>query len=584
MATRRKLVSTSTAANTGMHGSIPAASFAGDEITVCFWWKTPSASDGNPLNTVWASQTGEYQIYTNSSGNENEFSARMDGSKPTAGRASPGAEGDWVFVWYTAGIDHNFSDDVRISLTDGTTTESANRVDSGSPADDLTAAHTQYVLGDDANGSPTDDGFKGEIFDLCVFDGIISDADLNHDGSGEWKDLSATAKAALVYRLDGQNASDPGEDSSGNGNDFTVESSGVTLSDTDLPPGANPAGGTETITGDGHDDADAFGSGSVAPGAVGISGAGHEDADTFGAGTISASITISGLAFADPDGFGSGSVSPGAAGISGDGHEDADGFGAGSVSAGLAQILGAGHADPDAFGGGAVASGPIQISGVGFLDGDAFGAGSVVPGPIQISGVGHVDTDGFGSGVVAAGEVIGGAGHVDPDTFGSGLVAAGAVTIEGVAHVDPDAFGAGAVTVDGGPLSILGAGHADPDAFGEGDIAPGPVQIGGAGHSEPDAFGAGRIDIRITGTIYVGADAFGSGQIATGDVIIVGTAFVDPDAFGSGMAGDGTVIAPVDPTRVIRLVREPRASALREARLVAFQRESRVLASSRRLP
>jgi hypothetical protein len=94
-------------------------------------------------------------------------------------------------------------------------------------------------LGDDASGSATDDGLIGEAFDVCVFDGIISPSDTNYNG-GSWQDLTSTGLAALKYRIDGQNASDPGEDSSGNGHDFTVESSGITLSDSSLPTGANP--------------------------------------------------------------------------------------------------------------------------------------------------------------------------------------------------------------------------------------------------------------------------------------------------------------------------------------------------------
>lgn len=231
--TRRKLISVSNSAATGMH-STSNLTMAAAEVTVSFWWRPTSNSTANGGKTMWAGHAGNYQIYTGAGAAANvvQMRARMDGS--TAADQTTGCAFEtWSFVAVHLGQNHNGALDVEIfvdGVSDGDTNSSGGSTE-------MTTAGTHYVAGDDASGSPTDDGIIGEWFDFCVFDGIIDLADLQFD-TGNWTDLSATAKAALKYRLDGQNAGNPGADSSGNGNHFTVENTGVTLSDSGLPPGA----------------------------------------------------------------------------------------------------------------------------------------------------------------------------------------------------------------------------------------------------------------------------------------------------------------------------------------------------------
>ena len=232
--TRRKLVSTSAAANTGMHSTAdigPVIGASGDVTTICFWFQR---NDSSANKTLWATEAGREQIYTT----PGQLAARY-------GTASGGNVTGTVVLdtWHHACVQLGFdafgggNDDSRISLDNGTFGTAAHV---SSDTGDLDIACVHYILGDDSGGGNTDDGYVGQIFDLCVIDGQYDPTDCNFStaGGGEWDDLSAGAISNLVYRIDGQNSGDPGEDSSGNGNDFTVESSGVTLSDSGLPPGA----------------------------------------------------------------------------------------------------------------------------------------------------------------------------------------------------------------------------------------------------------------------------------------------------------------------------------------------------------
>lgn len=233
--TRRKLVSTATTAGTGMH-STSTITMAADDVTLAFWWRPTDNTGANYANTVFAGHAGQYQVYTGntSAATAVNLQARMDGTN--ASTVTTGAALDtWCHVLIHFGQNHSSTTDVEVYINGS----SEATVTGASASTEMTTAGTHYILGDDASGSATDDGCIGEIFDLCVFDGIIAVGDTNYN-AGSWKDLSATGLAALKYRIDGQNEADPGEDSSGNGHDFTVESSGVTLSDTGLPTGANP--------------------------------------------------------------------------------------------------------------------------------------------------------------------------------------------------------------------------------------------------------------------------------------------------------------------------------------------------------
>lgn len=239
--TRRKLVSVSSAAATGMRTAFPSSTFSSDQVTVSFWWKKNSS---NASNTMWATQTGKYQLFSGpSSGSQQDrVTSRMDGSTAVTPIDGGTADGTWIFVVGQHGLDHSGTTDVYLSVDDGVGGSASGTVTtSGASSDDITAAHTQYFICDDLDagtGGASDDGFIGEFFDFCVFDGIIAVGELQHDGSGNWQDLSTTAKAALVVRYDGQSSTNAGLDTSGNGFDATVENSGITTSATGLPAGA----------------------------------------------------------------------------------------------------------------------------------------------------------------------------------------------------------------------------------------------------------------------------------------------------------------------------------------------------------
>lgn len=236
--TRRKLVSVSNSAATGMRYAFSSSVFSSDTMTISFWWKKSST---NISKTIWASHTGQYQIYTGSStaSQQDKIAARMNGTTQVSLLDGGTSDGTWIFVYASFGIDHNGTIDVYASVDDGVGGFDSGNVTNGTASsDDLTAAHTQYFICDDNAGGASDDGFIGEIFDMCVFDGYIAIGNMQHDGSGNWQDLSATAKAALVVRYDGQSSTNAGLDTSGNGFHATVENSGITVSATGLPSGA----------------------------------------------------------------------------------------------------------------------------------------------------------------------------------------------------------------------------------------------------------------------------------------------------------------------------------------------------------
>jgi hypothetical protein len=99
----------------------------------------------------------------------------------------------------------------------------------------ITGGTRHVLLGGHSTSWPD---FDGLAFDIVGREGAYTPAQMNYNG-GNWQDMSWTP-GANDYRLDGQNASDPGEDSSGNGNDFTQITGGSsTVTDgSDLPPGA----------------------------------------------------------------------------------------------------------------------------------------------------------------------------------------------------------------------------------------------------------------------------------------------------------------------------------------------------------
>lgn len=219
-------------------------SAGGDDFTVAFWFKRDGTQSNN---TLWASEDGSCQIYNSSS---NEIRARYNNASTGGATASVTiADDTWYHVNCQLGPNISGTLDVILDVTLATTgTHDQADLNSTSGTDAITGSggEIHYALGDDAGGSASDDGFGGKMFDLCVASGLHARTDMNFEStSNGWDELSSSALSNLIYRIDGQNVSDAGEDSSGNGHDFTVESGGVTLSLADLPPGANPATGSD---------------------------------------------------------------------------------------------------------------------------------------------------------------------------------------------------------------------------------------------------------------------------------------------------------------------------------------------------
>ena len=222
---RRKLVSISNAAATGMHSRNLIATKT-DRATISFWLKRTSSDS---FDTFWASNVGGYQIYNNT-GNTSLL-ARVPSNK--AANAASYAIGDWHHFIVRVGFGFSGATDLEI-WRDGVLIDTNVN---GISSTELTTAGRHWLFGDDSVTTNTDGGYTAEAFDICQFDGIIPIDDLNFR-NGRWQDLPESSKRELIWRMDGQGP-DAGWDSSERGNHFVVENGGVTLSLDGLPPGAN---------------------------------------------------------------------------------------------------------------------------------------------------------------------------------------------------------------------------------------------------------------------------------------------------------------------------------------------------------
>ncbi len=224
---RQKLISTSLSAGTGMRLAT-AIALKREFFTLSFWHQR---THSDSVNTFWATHTGQFQVFNGTSGDV--FRAKVYNNK-TAGGSAPLTIGGWDHVHVAMGVDHLGSTDVRLFINGSLD----NSLTNGATGSEVTSVGTHYLFGDDAAGSPTDDGYRGAAFHILLLDGIWEPEETNRTPDGRWQDISDSARRALIYEIGGQH-SDPGRDSSGNGNHFIVEAGGVTLSPLDLPPGAN---------------------------------------------------------------------------------------------------------------------------------------------------------------------------------------------------------------------------------------------------------------------------------------------------------------------------------------------------------
>ncbi|RDD62620.1 LamG-like jellyroll fold domain-containing protein [Ferruginivarius sediminum] len=244
MATRRKLISGGTGSGTGLEATI-AGIGSGSRATLAFWVRRTGNAT---LDTIWASDTGADQLYTSSGDTGVDFIYRIGGDNSET-TAEPMQTNTWVHVTLQFGVN------AGTSYFDASTTDSALWVNgtkafelNGSGTLEVESSGTHWLLQDDG----ADGGFPGEMFDVVFVDDIYDPSELNYSAAdgGSWKDLDAgVGFSTFGYRIDGQDTGTVGADSSGNNNDFAQSTGGsdVTLSDTDLPAGANPATGTTVV-------------------------------------------------------------------------------------------------------------------------------------------------------------------------------------------------------------------------------------------------------------------------------------------------------------------------------------------------
>lgn len=236
MPTRRALVSATDAAATGMHSASSTLALSGATATIAFWKKNPNAG-GN--NTMFSSSRGEYHVINFNGSLIYQVVARGNGANTTA---TTGCSADtWDHVTVQWGLNIDGTADLVVWIN-GVKDQTLDTVLSN----ELFTAGYHFLMGDDNPSGVTDDGWQGRLFDVVLLEGIHAPGVLNYNTTtGDWKDVDAGSVANIYYRIDGQNASDPGEDSSGNARNFVVENAGITTDIADVPPGANPATGLD---------------------------------------------------------------------------------------------------------------------------------------------------------------------------------------------------------------------------------------------------------------------------------------------------------------------------------------------------
>lgn len=239
----RVLESLSRAANTGMHSTSDVPGLGASAEFTVFMWVEDLGSNSN--DTVWADDNGGCQIFLNSS--TNEIKARYSNS------SSGGTGGDmgagWNAVCVQMGLNISGSNDVVLTVyrTASSDVDGGNEINSsGGGGPNIESDSVHYILGDDAGGSPSDDGCAARIANLCLVEGLWTLDELGVDTTtGQAKAFDSGAEAAIIYAIRGIEGT-VGFDDSGNGNHFTVESGGVTHDESDLPPGMSaPSAGAD---------------------------------------------------------------------------------------------------------------------------------------------------------------------------------------------------------------------------------------------------------------------------------------------------------------------------------------------------
>ena len=444
----RVLESISRAASTGMHSTadIPGLG-ASAEFTVFFWLEDLG---GNSNDTLWADEDGGCQIFLNSS--TSEVKARYSNSSSGGTGGDIGAGWNAIAVHFGLNIIGSSDVDVDVYRTASSDLDpNDNQLDSssgGGPAIESDCTH--YILGDDAGGGNTDDGVAARIANICLVEGIWSLDELGVDTTtGQAKAFDSAAEAAIVYAIRGIEGT-VGYDDSGNGNHFTVESSGVTHLETGLPPGMSlPGAGSAEVMGAGLTSSGVVAQAAVTP-SVAVSAAAQMAGGVLSSATVIPAISVTGDPMLAAGALDSGSITP-AVNASGDGVESAGSIGAGAIAPSVA-LTGS-----DLTAGGTLGQGAAtlsqQLQGAVLEAVGAIGIGSVTPA------VELVSPSIAAQGAVATGDVT--VGSPAPDLAGVSLVSAGAIT---AGTVSPSAILNGGALIGSGvvKLGVVGLTDANP--------------------------------------------------------------------------------------------------------------------------
>lgn len=431
----RTLHSASQSSNTGMHADLPGLG-AGAQFTVFFAFKDLG---NNTNNTLWADQNGGCQLYINSP--NGAFSGRYANSGTGGGSVTFGP--GWNFVAVRMGLNIGGTDDCEIELyrsSDGQLVSAAiDTTTSGGPQ--IEAASRHYLLGDDAGGGNTDDGVAAKVFGVALIEGLWTLDQLGCDtATGQAKAFDPAAEAAIFYALRGQSAADPGNDDSGNGRAFTIESGGVVYDEADLPPGVSlPAeGGTDA---------------SSAPGAGVASGAGSVPG--FSISASAAAGTVTGAAV----GAGGAPSSSGSASVA---AEIGSAGGAGATLSAAASVVSAAQAGSSA----GESAGPTISASVSVVPDAGAGSGAgTVSSPSATSVLSVAPDAGTATGLGNASSVS--ADSVTLGATGSGSVAGAAPTAVTADRIDANATPATGAALGSGldrAASISSTSDASPDA------------------------------------------------------------------------------------------------------------------------
>ena len=485
---RKKLVSLSANANTGMRSILDIPGRPEDNFTICAWVRIGTQAS----NTLWASQNGHAQLYNGTTGSA-RYSMRGRHYNNKAADSIEFGEMVWGHIVYQHGLNFQSTIDVKM-FSNGDFTNSHT---GGSASTDITTDGFHWFLGDDAT-TTTDDGFIGEMFDFCFMDGIIPPGELNYS-NGKWVDLTEFAKSKCVYRLDGQ-TSEPGHDSSGGNNHFQVENGGVTLSLDDLPPGANvlevfpvsylpaPAAGGADITGTGAID-------TTTPT---LSGTGERTVTGTGTPLI-AIATLSGTGKITVTG--SGAINSTLPALSGTAEVVKTGTGA--IDTPVTTLSGTGAV---VFTGtGSISATVATLSGTGKITVTGSGTPSI---PVTtLSGTGKITKTGTGA-INTTLPAIAGTGTVGDVVTGSGAIDTTVATLAGTGVIT--VTGSGAITAQMPALSGTGA----IGRTGSGAIETPAANLSGTGNVATTVTGTGAIETSLptlSGSSPVVDTGFGGG-------------------------------------------------------------------------